>query len=321
LAVGFSRVIRFGSHKVNRGAELEKTIPLLGLLPGLIWLAYSRWRRGYQPRSFENLVRVFIWGCACTIPAFVIENTTGAVLGHKDLVHAAVSSFLLIAPTEELFKLVAVWVAIYRSQDFREPLDGMVYAATAALGFVSVENLIFMSQLGPESIVPRAVYATPAHVLFASMWGYSMGVARFQRRGEMLTILKGYLLAVGFHGTYDMIVAINPKAAMFSVLPLMIFMAWLAWRNLRSFRQHRLFPSLGKGALICCPTCGAYELETSTECSRCGTAIPMVDIDIQRFCGQCRAPLDLSSTVCHRCGQPVSLREPSDLQAAPNLDY
>jgi protease PrsW len=306
LAIRLSRVIRFGSHKVNRGAELEKTLPFLGLLPGLIWLAYSGWSRSYQPRSLANLVRVFVWGCVCTIPAFLVETVTGAMLRDESLARAAASSFFLIAPAEELFKLVAVWVAIYRSQDFREPLDGMVYAATAALGFVSVENIIFMSQLGPESFVARAVYATPAHVLFSCMWGYSMGLARFRRRGEMLTILKGFLLAVGFHGTYDCIVAANPKAAMVTVLPLMAFMALLAWRNIRSFRMHQPFRQFGEGALISCPACGAYQLERALECSRCGTAIPTPDADTPRYCGQCRTQLDSTSTACHRCGQPTS---------------
>jgi protease PrsW len=303
----FASPVLYGSGltKSIRGVELEKTLPILGLLPGLIWLAYSRWRSPYQPRSFENLVRVFVWGCACTIPAFLVESATGAMLRDESLLRAGVSSFLFIAPTEELFKLVAVWVSIYRSQDFREPLDGIVYAATAALGFVSVENIIFVSQLGPESILPRALYATPAHVLFSSMWGYSMGLARFQRRGELLTILKGFLLAVGLHGTYNFIVAVHPKAAMISVLPLMVFMAWVAYRKIRSFRMSHLFPPLGKGAVICCPNCGAYQLEHSEECSRCGAEIQPLDADAPRFCGQCRARLDSSNATCRRCGQPV----------------
>jgi protease PrsW len=309
LAVRFSRVIRFRTNKVNRGAELEKTLPILGLLPGLIWLLYSRWRCGYRPRAFENLVRVFVWGCACTIPAYFAETVTGAMLRSHSLVHAGISSFFLIAPTEEFFKLLAVWVAIYRSRDFQEPFDGMLYAATSALGFVSVENVIFMSQLGPASIIPRAIYATPAHVLFSSMWGYSMGLARFQRRGELLTILKGYLLAVGLHGTYNFIVAANPKTATISVLPLMAFMAWLAWDRIRRIRRRGLFSSLGEGALICCPACGAYELETSEVCSRCGTPIPPPDAEAPRFCGRCRAQLPPASASCHRCGQSIAHKE------------
>ncbi len=39
-----------------------------------------------------------------------------------------------------------------------------------SFGFVSVENIVFMNELGPESFLRRALYATPAHVLFSCMW-------------------------------------------------------------------------------------------------------------------------------------------------------
>lgn len=251
------------------------------------------------------MARVFIWGCACTIPAFLIENVAGAMLRTESLGRAAISSFVFIGPTEELFKLVAVWVAIYRSRDFREPLDGVIYAATAALGFVSVENVIYMGELGTSSIVSRAFYATPAHVLFSSMWGYSMGLARFKRDGELLTIMKGFLLAACLHGLYNFVVAINPKAAMISLLPLILFMGWLVHRKIRQFRRNPPFRPLGQGALVSCPNCGALQLENSEACCRCGAEIPMMDADAPRFCGKCRARVDGLSADCSWCGQPI----------------
>ena len=160
-------------------------LPILGLVPGLLWLLYFYRRAGHNPRSFANVGRVFLWGCACTIPTFIVENVTGAGLRQETLVRSAEASFLLIGPIEEFFKLVAVWISIYRRSDFQEPNDGIVYAATAALGFASVENTIYMGLLGPAIVVPRALFATPAHVMFASMWGYSMGLARFRREGEL----------------------------------------------------------------------------------------------------------------------------------------
>ncbi|HMK36567.1 MAG TPA: PrsW family glutamic-type intramembrane protease [Desulfomonilaceae bacterium] len=281
-------------------------MPILGLLPGLIWLAYSRWKNGYQPGSFEHMLRVFVWGCACTIPSFFVEQISGAMLRSESLPHAAISSFFLIAPSEEFFKLVAVWIAIYRSRHFREPLDGIIYAATAALGFACIENVMYMAELGGQSFVSRALYATPAHVLFSSMWGYSMGLARFKRDGEFLIICKGFLLASGLHGIYNFLVAVYPKAAMVSLLPLMVFMAWLAYRKIQDFRTNYPFPPLGRGVLVCCPDCGAYELERSEECSRCGSVIPVLDPDAPRFCSYCRTQVDPSARACSRCGRLLS---------------
>jgi len=305
------RVIRSREQSQLRGSDLDFLYAILGLAPGLapglLWLCYFYFRSSRQPKSFANIIRVFIWGCASCVPALTIELLTGAELTQDDLWRSAASSFLIIAPNEEFFKLVAVWIAIYRSPEFREPIDGIVYSSTAALAFASVENIVYLGHMGPGIIVSRTVYATPAHVMFASMWGYSMGLARFRREDELLVIAQGFLIAVGLHGLYDFLVALHPRTAMFSLIPLMILMAWLMNRRIREFLRTYPFPPIGEGAVIACPNCGAYTLEAMESCSRCGSAIPLLEIDAPRFCGRCRALLNPCRDVCPRCGSQVFL--------------
>ena len=94
-------------------------LPILGLVPGLLWLWYFHRKAGHNSRSFANIARVFLWGCACTIPTFIVENVTGAVLPvRKTSLRSAEMSFLLIGPIEEFFKLAAVWISIYRRPRF-----------------------------------------------------------------------------------------------------------------------------------------------------------------------------------------------------------
>ena len=288
-----------------RGKELDFLYSILGLAPGLVWLLYFYRKSRRQPNSFSNIVHVFIWGCASCIPALVVELLTGVELAQENLFRSAIASFLVIAPNEEFFKLLAVWMAIYRSPDFREPIDGIVYSSTAALAFASVENIVYMGHMGPGILVSRTVYATPAHVMFASMWGYSMGLARFRRNDELLIILKGFLTATGLHGSYDFLVALHPKTAMFSLIPLMIFMGWLMNRRIREFLRTYPFPPIGEGAVIACPNCGAYTMEGLEFCSRCGSPVPPLETDTPRFCGRCRAFLDPCDDTCPRCGSQV----------------
>jgi len=225
----------------------------------------------------------------------------------ETLLQSAKASFFLIAPVEEFFKLLAVWLAIYRSRDFQEPTDGLVYSITAGLGFASVENVIYMAFFGPRVLFLRALFATPAHVMFSAMWGYSMGVARFRRERELLTILKGLLVATFFHGAYNFLVAVSPTTGVVSLIPLMVLMAWLMHRRIQHFRANYPFPPIGTGPLICCPTCGAYTLESDEHCSRCGAIIPQIEMDAPRFCGICRARVDPSQSTCSRCGQPTGV--------------
>jgi hypothetical protein len=255
------------------------------------------------------MVIVFLWASVLTIPAEILELLADANVHKETLSASVISSFLVIAPVEEFVKLLAVWIAVYRSPDFREPSDGLLYSTTAAIGFASAENIRFslhmMGLIGSDVLLLRLVFALPAHIMFASVVGYCMGLARFQRDRELLTVSKGLLGAILLHGIYDTIVAVNPEIGPLALIPLMIFMGWLMYRLIRSFRRNYPFPPIGEGALICCPTCGAYTLENDEQCPRCGTSVPIMEREAPRFCGRCRARLDPSRDSCRRCGAPT----------------
>lgn len=291
-----------------RGDDLDKAYVILGVIPGLAWLTYF-WLRGAGGNgSFSRMVRVFLLGCICTVPAAILERLTGATLVQETVGRSVAVSFLLVAPLEEFFKLVAVWVGAYRSYDFKEPLDGLIFAATAALGFASVENTLALLNLGPAIADVRIALTTPAHVLFSCMWGYSMGVARFQRSGELLTVFKGLVASVLLHGLYNSVVAVNPGAARISVIPVLIFMGWVIWRRILEFRDNHPVSHISDGAVITCPSCGGFAPAEAVSCTRCGCEIPAIEVDAPRFCGRCRAVLDPCRDHCSRCGEPMSLQ-------------
>jgi len=303
--------------KVKQRCHLRFFYTLLGLAPAIVWLFYFSLKKQRIVHSWGLMARVFLWGCASSLPALAIEVYTGAQLHHEELLRSAVASFFIIAPTEEFFKLLAVWVGVYRRPDFQAPLDGVIYAATAALAFASVENVVYIAQMGPGILLSRTVYATPAHVMFASMWGASMGQARFRRDHELLIIGKGYLIATGLHGLYDFVVALHPKMAMYSLVPLMLFMVWLMNRRIKDFSTNFPFLELGEGAAVVCPHCGAYTLESEERCSRCGRTLPPLAFDTPRFCGRCRTIVQPCAAVCPRCGNRIALSAAHTCEARP----
>ncbi len=286
--------------KVNEGEKLQKLLAIVGMAPGLLWVGYWIHRRGHYPRIRANLIKVFLWGCAATLPTLAIEQLAGAGIVQKSLTAAAATSFLVIGPVEELFKLLAVWVSIFRSRDFSEPMDGIVYAVTSALGFACVENVIYILQLGPASLLSRAVFATPAHILFASMWGYYLGLARFELEGELRLVAKGLLIAAAFHGVYNFVIAIYPNKAMISLAPLLLIMAWIALRRCRELRTSRPVAGVDGPVAVSCPNCGAFDSEESAACFRCGFPFHDLAGELSRFCATCRARLREGET-CGKC--------------------
>ena len=66
------------------------------------------------------------------------------------LIQALLHYLIAVSLVEESVKLLAVWRA-YRSPEFDEVMDGIVYCATAALGFASVENVFYVLSVGVET--------------------------------------------------------------------------------------------------------------------------------------------------------------------------
>jgi hypothetical protein len=233
----------------------------------------------------------------------MIEYSTGAVLQQETLFRAALVSFFLISPIEEAAKLSAVWFGIYRREDFRRPVHGITYAVTAALGFATVENVVYLFQLSPSGLFSRLVYATPAHVLFSSMWGYSLGAARFKRGSEFTTILAGFLAASLLHGFYNFLVAFYPSGAMISLLPLMALMCILFYGRMKKARTDLPYTTISSGPVVSCPDCGAYMPIDYESCSRCNYLLHPLEEDAAHFCGKCRSRLEPFSMVCRYCGE------------------
>ena len=132
--------------------------------------------------------------------------------------------FGFAAPMREASKVAAMWPA-FRSKHFDEPVDGLVYASAAALGFACIENALMLRAHPLGWIwIARAAVALPAHVFFASMWGYALGrVKTIKRPGPLFPI--AWLFATGAHGLYAHLVYGRGPGALVGTLPLLLAMA------------------------------------------------------------------------------------------------
>jgi len=132
--------------------------------------------------------------------------------------------FGFVAPIREASKVAAMWPA-FRSKHFDEPVDGLVYASSAALGFACIENAITLRDHPMGWIwIARTAVALPAHVFFACMWGYALGrVKTIKRPGPLFPV--AWLLATAAHGLYAHLVYGRGPGALVGTLPLLLAMA------------------------------------------------------------------------------------------------
>ncbi|MSQ11854.1 MAG: PrsW family intramembrane metalloprotease [Dehalococcoidia bacterium] len=200
----------------------------LAFAPSLFLLWYIYRKDIYRPEPRRLVVRVFILGMAATVPAGLLELL--ALLPadlHEmgSLSTRTMASFLVVGPVEEGIKFLVVWRGGVRKH-IDEPIDGIVYASAAALGFASVENLFYMVEFGWWIILLRGPVSTLAHVTFASFWGYPLGKRAVGRAGRW-AIAAGLGVAMALHGAFDFLLFTESWPALFALPLLLLGALWL----------------------------------------------------------------------------------------------
>ena len=185
-------------------------ILLVSFTPGLFWLWFYLRKDSHQPAPRRLIALTFGLGCLATIPAAIIEYV---VLGESFLEEragvAAVAPgmLLVVGPVEEISKFLAVRLKAYRSLYFDEPIDGLVYAAAASLGFASLENLFYVMEFGPEVMLVRAPISTLAHLVFGCIWGYALGLHHASGGRRTLLVIGALALGAFTHAVFNILVS------------------------------------------------------------------------------------------------------------------
>jgi RsiW-degrading membrane proteinase PrsW (M82 family) len=118
---------------------------------------------------------------------------------------------VVVALSEEGSKFLVLRLYAYPLKMFREPFDGVIYGVMIGMGFATVENIEYVYKFGLQTGVSRFFLAIPAHAAFAVLMGYPVGRAKFERGRPFFLLLKGLLVAVLFHGSFDFFLFIQQK--------------------------------------------------------------------------------------------------------------
>ena len=218
------------------------------VLPGLVWLWIFYQTDVYEPEPRSYVLGTFALGALAVVPAFLLERALGRALPWLDLGRSAhlvpvlAGCFLVIGPVEEICKFLVVRTTIYRHPEFDEPLDGIIYAAAAALGFATLENVLYVVDFAHggrvrwELLALRSLLALPGHVIFSSTWGYALGRRRFDAKFPVVRLL---LAAACLHAAYDFVLIYPPARP---AIPLLLAaMVPLIIRQVRELKQRSPF--------------------------------------------------------------------------------
>ncbi|MBE9159975.1 PrsW family intramembrane metalloprotease [Nodosilinea sp. LEGE 06152] len=187
----------------------------LAPLAFLLWFFYTRDKLNPEPRGL--VLKIFGLGLLAFIPVFLVRQ------------FVPLPTWLMaIAVVPVLAELAKFWVVkrgVYNHPEFDEPVDGIIFAAAAGLGFATLEVIGSMlyayfavARLGvPGAAVNasawtavltmfalRGLLSAPGQALWSSLWGYSLGIAKFSPPGQGSgRVRNGLLAAILAHAAFN----------------------------------------------------------------------------------------------------------------------
>jgi RsiW-degrading membrane proteinase PrsW (M82 family) len=197
---------------------------VLAIAPTLFILLYIYRKDRYEPEPLHLVAWIFFLGALSCIPAGLIEM----------LFPDGVFSSVVVAPVvEETLKFLVVFLAIYPRPEFDEPMDGIVYATAAGLGFAAIENILYVIEGGLAVGIVRAIVSVPGHVVFSCIWGFALGIAKFRPENERTGIIvTGLFGAMLLHGIFNFSLVVFGASGLLLILLVIIPLGW--WMTCRN---------------------------------------------------------------------------------------
>jgi RsiW-degrading membrane proteinase PrsW (M82 family) len=208
-------------------------ILFLSILPGLIWVIFIYRTDRYEPEPRKQIIKAFILGVLCVFPAVLLEGVFD--------IGSPLFGAVAVAPlVEESLKFFIFMIFFYHSKDFDEPMDGIIYASSIALGFATIENVFYVFsalQYGQvfEVASLRALLSIPGHFLFSALWGYAAATVKFKLR-RSITLGAGLLTAILLHAGFNFTAILSGVGSIAFVVIFSIY-AWVLFtKRLTVFR-------------------------------------------------------------------------------------
>ncbi|WP_297886545.1 PrsW family intramembrane metalloprotease [uncultured Halorubrum sp.] len=195
---------------------------LLGLsvIPALGLAAYVYVSDVTTGEPLSLLVATFLLSILTATFAAILNSVLQPYFRPLGFLGIVVFFFVVVGPIEESVKLLAVRLYAYTDDRFDAVIDGAVYGAIAGLGFVVIENFVYIAQnvdmaeltvgiatLGAgDGIAALRALAGPGHVVYSAFAGYYLGLAKFNPGNRGPIIVKGLVLAAAIHALYNTLV-------------------------------------------------------------------------------------------------------------------
>ncbi len=186
---------------------------IVAFVPAFFYVLPLLWLDRYDPEPPWALAAAFVWGgLVAVVVSYILNSLFGAIAaGIGGEMAGKIVGAVISAPiVEEGSKgLGLILILLFLRREFDDIVDGIVYGGLIALGFATVENIVYYGRSlrteGLEGLIivfiMRGIMSPFAHVTFTAMTGIGCGISRESHSTAVrfLAPLGGYILAVVLH--------------------------------------------------------------------------------------------------------------------------
>jgi RsiW-degrading membrane proteinase PrsW (M82 family) len=234
---------------------------MVAFAPAPIYLLIWLWLDRNDPEPAWALAGCIAWGAGAATFLSSIANTAFGVImasitqnpGFAQFLSASISAPIVEEATKGLAVLL---IFLVLRREFDGVLDGIVYAGVVALGFATVENVLYYGRVVAKEGAPgliavfilRGVLGPFGHSVFTSMIGIGCGIARETHNTALRFVapVVGYFGAVFLHFLWNTLAGLSGSLFGFLLVyvviwvPLfLVFFAAVIWMGHRESRLIR----------------------------------------------------------------------------------
>jgi protease PrsW len=221
----------------------------VAFIPAVLYILPLVWLDRYDPEPFWLLALAFAWGALVSVIFSAIVNDIFA------LIFGPAASAVISAPIfEEGSKgLGLVLILLIFRREFDDILDGIIYAGVIALGFATVENVLYygrgINEGGTDGLLflflLRGIMSPFAHVTFTAMTGIGCGISRESHNilVRFTMPIVGYFCAVFLHMLWNGMAVVGGLGGFivgYLILEIPFFLIFLGFSFFIMRRQNRI---------------------------------------------------------------------------------
>jgi RsiW-degrading membrane proteinase PrsW (M82 family) len=184
----------------------------------LVWLDFLRRLDIFEPEKWKYTIMAVCLGALFTFFLMVALALPPLSTWQPD--ESLLGTFLFysfrVGLVEEVFKIIPMVIMLFITHELDEPYDYLKFAMCSALGFATIENIMYFNDHGSEIIDKRAYMSVVGHLTFTCCLAYGLVRKKMFGRGSMasnLLIFGG--LGVLLHGLFDTFLSYAPIHILF----------------------------------------------------------------------------------------------------------